>query len=284
LGRSAPPDLAPVAPPLTPPLRRGTIVGSMSKSPRPAKEARVSREAREAAPGPKDGDADASNGRRRVGGGRSNAARTVPPVRARRGAVPSRGAEDIRSGIIEAVTDILARRGLQAATIKEVAKAAGISPGLIYHYFEDKDRLMLAVLHEASERYRGRAGEFAASVLHGHDAYLPNAAGNEQSRLYHRLRYELLVMGLRDLRLLPDLAVLLERDWRAIRRAFESSGRRDIEGLSSVLLACFDGLALQRMADPGLDVEPAYGLIALVLARTRHPYTLAPTIRKEFDT
>lgn len=173
--------------------------------------------------------------------------------------IASRNARDVRARIVGAATDVLARRGAEAVTIKEVAKAAGVSSGLIYYYFEDKDRLMLEVLREALRSHRSGAAGLAVRAPRGSDGLLKDAG---RPRTHHRLRHELFVMGLRDPRFLPDLAALLEGDRQEIQQALDGRLSNHSRDVSSLLLACFDGLALQRSADPTLDLDAAYDLLA----------------------
>ncbi len=49
-----------------------------------------------------------------------------------------------REAILEAAAHLYARRGFQGASIADLAKAAGTSKSLIYHYFPSKDD----ILHE----------------------------------------------------------------------------------------------------------------------------------------
>jgi TetR/AcrR family transcriptional repressor of mexJK operon len=57
--------------------------------------------------------------------------------------------ETRREEIIDAALRVFSEKGFNAATNKDIAKAAGIrSPGLIYHYFEDKRALFETVLRE----------------------------------------------------------------------------------------------------------------------------------------
>lgn len=52
-----------------------------------------------------------------------------------------------RQQIIEAALRVFSRKGFQRATNKDIAdEAGGISPGLIYHYFKDKQDLLFSVL------------------------------------------------------------------------------------------------------------------------------------------
>jgi len=64
-----------------------------------------------------------------------------------------------REQIIGAATRVFAEKGFRRATTREVAREAGISEGTIYNYFEDKDALLLAILHKLNETER-RAADF----------------------------------------------------------------------------------------------------------------------------
>src|SRR5215217_4680992 len=64
-----------------------------------------------------------------------------------------------RGQILEAARRVFAERGFRRATTREVARAAGISEGTIYNYFEDKDALLLTILDRLNETER-RAADF----------------------------------------------------------------------------------------------------------------------------
>ena len=51
-----------------------------------------------------------------------------------------------RSHILEAAAQVFAERGYHRATIKDVARAAGVSDGSIYNVFENKTALLLSLL------------------------------------------------------------------------------------------------------------------------------------------
>jgi AcrR family transcriptional regulator len=54
--------------------------------------------------------------------------------------------ETRKEAIVEAAARIFAEKGFAGASNREIAREAGISPGLIYWYFRDKDELFMAVL------------------------------------------------------------------------------------------------------------------------------------------
>src|SRR5688500_15581529 len=58
--------------------------------------------------------------------------------------------EDRREQIMEAALHVFARKGFVRATNKDIAQEAGITPGLIYHYFASKEDLLRAAIAEHS--------------------------------------------------------------------------------------------------------------------------------------
>lgn len=58
--------------------------------------------------------------------------------------------EDRREQILDAAMHVFAEKGFARATNKDVAREAGITPGLIYHYFESKEALLMAIVENRS--------------------------------------------------------------------------------------------------------------------------------------
>jgi AcrR family transcriptional regulator len=58
--------------------------------------------------------------------------------------------EDRREQIINAAIQVFAQKGFSKATNKDIAREAGITPGLIYYYFESKEQLLEAVIESRS--------------------------------------------------------------------------------------------------------------------------------------
>lgn len=56
--------------------------------------------------------------------------------------------EDRRQQILAAALEVFAEKGFRGATNRDIARAAGIAPGLIYWYFKSKEDLFGAVLDE----------------------------------------------------------------------------------------------------------------------------------------
>jgi AcrR family transcriptional regulator len=56
------------------------------------------------------------------------------------------GSDSTREVVLAAARELFAARGYQATTVRAVAAAAGVSPGMIHHFFATKDALFLATV------------------------------------------------------------------------------------------------------------------------------------------
>jgi AcrR family transcriptional regulator len=53
-----------------------------------------------------------------------------------------------RERLLDAALAVFVARGVDGATVRDITEAAGVTPGLLYHYFEGKEALVLAILEE----------------------------------------------------------------------------------------------------------------------------------------
>ncbi|MFJ5709381.1 TetR/AcrR family transcriptional regulator [Streptomyces sp. NPDC093105] len=67
--------------------------------------------------------------------------------------------EQRRRQIADAVSRLIAEHGLDAVTVARTATAAGMSVGLVQHYFRTKDEMLLHAFREVSARIRARVDE-----------------------------------------------------------------------------------------------------------------------------
>jgi len=58
--------------------------------------------------------------------------------------------EDRRNQILDAAIEVFGNKGLDVATVDDIAQAAGISKGTIYLYFKSKDEIFDSILAERS--------------------------------------------------------------------------------------------------------------------------------------
>ncbi len=185
---------------------------------------------------------------------------------------------DNRKRFIEAAYTILSERGIEEATIKEIARLAGVSSGLFSYYFASKDELLLAVLQEAGARFKQRLLQalqpgrplqnFPAAAL----AAMQDMPKKEPA--WYRLRYEFYALGLRDPHFLRAVGALLAHIQQEIAQTLQhltGVPETQAQAVAAVILACFDGLALQQLTRPELDLTGAYDLVGQMIVSACSP-------------
>ena len=100
-----------------------------------------------------------------------------------RGRPPGRtpGGEAARARLYQTAIALIGERGYEAATLREVASRARVSPALLYRYFPNKRAVVLALYDELSDRFAQRA------------AGMP--PGKWRDRFIHLLELSLEVLG-----------------------------------------------------------------------------------------
>src|SRR5688572_24945809 len=61
-----------------------------------------------------------------------------------------------RQALIEAGYEVMARKGVDAATMAEIAERADVGAGTVYNYFASKDDLAMAVMEQVMDRLAQR--------------------------------------------------------------------------------------------------------------------------------
>jgi len=60
--------------------------------------------------------------------------------------------EEVRERIVSIARRVVAEEGVDALSIRRVTREMGYSPGIVYHYFESKERLLSCVLEQGYAR------------------------------------------------------------------------------------------------------------------------------------
>ncbi len=89
----------------------------------------------------------------RPAGARQSKLGGAEPSAARR---PGTRAHNRRQESLDAAARLFARRGFHAASMREIAAAAGMLPGSLYYHVPSKDELLLAVYEEGVRRIAER--------------------------------------------------------------------------------------------------------------------------------
>lgn len=65
-----------------------------------------------------------------------------------------RDAADKKQRIMETAIKLISKKGYHGATTALIAKKAGVSQGLIFHYFKNKEGLFFSILEDASKKFQ----------------------------------------------------------------------------------------------------------------------------------
>jgi AcrR family transcriptional regulator len=99
----------------------------------------------------------------------------------KRNGTKRRTADESKSNILSAACNVFAERGYEKASIREVAKRAGISIGGIYIYFKNKEELYTGLMREQMDAFSDHTGslreqEPLAALKSVIDSYMEYAA------------------------------------------------------------------------------------------------------------
>jgi AcrR family transcriptional regulator len=72
--------------------------------------------------------------------------------------------EERRTELLEAALQVFSSKGYRNTRLEEVAEAAGVTKGTIYHYFENKEALLVGVIEHSQALAFGRAEEVLRDV------------------------------------------------------------------------------------------------------------------------
>jgi AcrR family transcriptional regulator len=185
-------------------------------------------------------------------------------------------APDRRAQIIDAATEVIAGRGYAHTSLKDIADTAGVTPALIYHYFDSKEDLLLATmaavqgkLHRAVDAARERESEPFDRIA----ATVDEAASQfEQHPEFFRLIYDMYSAGLSQPSLRRKGLEMLEhgirRQVEQIRGYYQELGGIDppvpAEDLAGAIVAAVDGIAVSATVR-GVDPSGMYRALKMIL-------------------
>ena len=168
--------------------------------------------------------------------------------------------DERRQAIIDATLAVARRKGLGAATVRDVANEMGTSSGLIHHYFASMDDVLAAAFEQAAGGDLTRAVAAIAgepSAVAQLDAFIDSYAP-AQSDWTMQLWLDAWSEASRR-PALQQVSRRLNRDWQALVRDIIERGAAsgefttdDPDAAAWRLLSVLDGLALQVVAHAAL--------------------------------
>src|SRR5260221_11050251 len=119
-----------------------------------------------------------------------------------------------RERIIAAASKVLAEKGYDATTLREISREAQAAPGLVHYYFGGKDQLLVEALQAAGRHFHQRMEQLVQHVpgdqaLDAVLTQLSERVGQEPD--VYRLRYESFSLGLHNPVIAPGVPERLEK-------------------------------------------------------------------------
>ncbi|XXF80068.1 TetR/AcrR family transcriptional regulator [Myxococcaceae bacterium GXIMD 01537] len=167
--------------------------------------------------------------------------------------------EERRQQIVDGLLRVMAERGYERASIQEIARAAGLSPGLVHYHFEDKQEILLTLVEQLSSRGRarvqarlGRAGPSARAQVDAFiDAFLATGADADPAAVAGWVTIS--AEAIRQ----PEVRAAHEKVVRADLEMLEglvaaAVGKRRARAVAAGLFAAIQGYFVLAASVPGL--------------------------------
>lgn len=191
------------------------------------------------------------------------------PVIGRRGAHAKGVAR--RQEILDRAIEVFRERGADGTSLRRIAEAIGVSHAALLHYFDSREQLLVAVYAHAEAR---RAADNASHTTPGVDSMVDAAIKNVEVPGLVQLYSTLVAAAL-------ESRSEVSRDFFSTRferlraelttsfRTQQASGaiRDDVpaEHLAALVIAASDGLQIQWLLNPSVELEGTLRSIATLL-------------------
>jgi AcrR family transcriptional regulator len=181
-----------------------------------------------------------------------------------------------RKSLLDAAAGLFCKRGLEGASIDEVAQAAGYTKGAFYANFKSKEELFLVMLDERFAHELERLDRALTGTEEPHEEaraaaedFIHFAADNDWPRLY----FQFVAHAALDDDFRQELATrhhaMRERLTEVFKRWKEGIGAAPaipVEQITAMMFFMADGFLLDRMIEPDLN-EDLYATMIGVFMR-----------------
>lgn len=184
-------------------------------------------------------------------------------------AATASGAVSTRNRLIEAAFRVVADQGLEAASVKVIAAAAQVTPGLVHYHFANKEAVIEAALRwsvaasTASDQARR-----AATQPHRQVEAFFGVLRSPPAELLDAYRFRLALVGPAMAsaplaRLVTETSALIAAE---VASVFANAAGRDTADdrelvLAATVQAAIDGVMLAHIADPCFPIVSAMEII-----------------------
>jgi AcrR family transcriptional regulator len=182
-----------------------------------------------------------------------------------------------RNQILDAAAYCFRAYGFHGASIANISQQAKMSAGHIYHYFENKEAIIAAIVQRDLDRLTAMWAELAAS----HDVQetmvelSAERVKDMMDPLWAGLRLEIVTEAARN----PEVARIvqasnsccMENLAKTLRLARQAGGKEDDEetlaAMVEIIASMFEGLMVRAIRNPAIDRERMVSMIQRVMRR-----------------
>lgn len=168
-----------------------------------------------------------------------------------------------RQQILTAAAQCFREHGFHGASIAQISKIAGMSAGHIYHYFENKEAIIAAIVAQDLETLLTMTAEFraACNVPAALIARAAEGVADQLDPTAAALKLEIVAEAARNPRvaqIVREADETCRRELMVTIRAIRSAAGHDdtaeaIGDMVEVLACLFEGLLLRTIRNPTLD-------------------------------
>jgi AcrR family transcriptional regulator len=169
-----------------------------------------------------------------------------------------------RQQILDAACDCVRQAGFHGASMAEIAKAAGLSVGQIYRYFENKEAIIAAIVAQDLAEMREKFAEMESrpgNLVDAISEHLPEAVDKCFDLGRAALTLEVLAEASRN----PKVAAILraaDAQERVYAQAMMDRSRKpewsdaEFQARCEAVGLLFDGMIIRAVNHPDTDREP----------------------------
>ena len=172
-----------------------------------------------------------------------------------------------RRQLAEALWRLVSAHGMEAVSLRQVAAEAGVSMGMVQHYFADKEEMVLFALSAMTEQVGRRIGEAFGALADPDDplqrvraVLVQTLPLDDERRLEARVAVTFLARASVDVKIAEYLRSGYAEGHAYLLEQLRAAGIADAEREASRLFALTDGLTAHTLAG---HLEPAEALAVL---------------------
>ena len=186
------------------------------------------------------------------------------------GAVRGHRAKERREQILDAASVCFAREGFHGASIAQISKLSGMSPGHIYHFFENKEAIVSGIVQRMATRWLELLAPYPTDeeVVETIIRRARVAAESRTQRDFAGLWLEVLAETARNPRM---AAAVNEADQRVraaaseqiafIRRMRGLEPAKNMDAIVEVVFALYEGLTNRMVINQDFDLDSVFEVL-----------------------